>query len=136
MYIFNFFSSYFKLNRDTWRFIQLFDIMKRSSDIQSEYITINHFFFHLVFCICWQSFPCSTRSVIHCLLKLDYGGFHLHLLVLPFVYLFSSRIGVLTHSLFANDLFKRISTTFQQHFKICFLWFLHEKECSFYTHLF
>ena len=29
-----------------------------------------------------------------------------------------------------------ISTTFQHHFKICLLWFLPEKECSFYTHLF
>ena len=33
-------------------------------------------------------------------------------------------------------LVRRISTTFQYHFKICLLWFLHEKECSFYTHLF
>ena len=29
-----------------------------------------------------------------------------------------------------------ISTIFQHHFKICLLWFLPEKECSFYTHLF
>ena len=29
-----------------------------------------------------------------------------------------------------------ISTTFQHLFKICLLWFLPEKECSFYTHLF
>ena len=32
--------------------------------------------------------------------------------------------------------FQIISTTFQHHFKICLLWFLHEKECCFYTHLF
>ena len=32
--------------------------------------------------------------------------------------------------------FRRISTKFQHHFKICLLWFLHEKECSFYTNLF
>ena len=64
------------------------------------------------------------------------GGFHLHLLVFPFVYQFNSRIGVLVHSSFANDEFRRISTTFQHHFKICLLWFLHEKECSFYSHLF
>ena len=31
------------------------------------------------------------------------GGFHLHLLVFPFVYQFNSRIGVLVHSSFAND---------------------------------
>ena len=33
----------------------------------------------------------------------DKGGFHLHLLVFPFVYQFNSRIGVLVHSSFAND---------------------------------
>ena len=33
----------------------------------------------------------------------DLGGFHLHLLVFPFVYQFNSRIGVLVHSSFAND---------------------------------
>ena len=44
--------------------------------------------------------------------------------------------GVLVNSSFANDQFRAISTTFQHHFKICLLWFLHEKECSFYTHLF
>jgi hypothetical protein len=31
------------------------------------------------------------------------GGFHLHLLVFPFVNQFNSRIGVLVHSSFAND---------------------------------
>ena len=31
------------------------------------------------------------------------GGFHLHLLVFPFVYQFNSRIGVLVNSSFAND---------------------------------
>ena len=46
------------------------------------------------------------------------GGFHLHLLGFPFIYQFNSRIGV------------------QHHFKICLLWLLNEKECSFYTHLF
>ena len=64
------------------------------------------------------------------------GGFHLHFLVFPFVYQFNSRIGVLLQSSFANDQFRRISTTFQHHFKIFLLWFLHKKECSFYTHLF
>ena len=64
------------------------------------------------------------------------GGFHLHLLGFPFVYQFNSRKGVLFHSSFANDQFRRISTTFQHHFKICLLLLLNEKECSFYTHLF
>ena len=31
------------------------------------------------------------------------GGFHLYLLVFPFVYQFNSRIGVLVKSSFAND---------------------------------
>ena len=31
------------------------------------------------------------------------GGFHLHLLVFPFVYLFDSRIVALVYSSFAND---------------------------------
>ena len=31
---------------------------------------------------------------------------------------------------------RRILRTFQHHFKICLLWILHKKECSFYTHLF
>ena len=31
------------------------------------------------------------------------GGFHLHLLVFPFVYQFNSKIGVLVHPSFAND---------------------------------
>ena len=33
----------------------------------------------------------------------DYGGFHLHLLVFPFIYQFNSRIVALVCSLFAND---------------------------------
>ena len=73
----------------------------------------------------------STVDVEGCL-----GGFHLHLLVFPFVYQFNSRIGVLVHSSFANDYFRGISTSFHCHFKICLLWLLHEKQCSFYIHLF
>ena len=34
------------------------------------------------------------------------SGFHLHLLVFPFVYQFNSRIGVLVKSSFGNDKFK------------------------------
>ena len=41
-----------------------------------------------------------------------------------------SRVGALVHSSLANDYFRRISTTFQHHLKICLLWFLHEKECN------
>ena len=33
----------------------------------------------------------------------NYGGFHLQLLVFPFVHQFFSRIGVLVHSSFGND---------------------------------
>ena len=64
------------------------------------------------------------------------GGFHLHLLVFPFDYRFHSRIEALVCSSFANDKFRWISTSFQHHFKICLLWLLHEKECSFYSYLF
>ena len=44
---------------------------------------------------------------------------------------FNSRKGVLVRSSFANDQFRRISTKFQHHFKICLLWFLHEKNVAF-----
>ena len=62
--------------------------------------------------------------------------FHLHLLVLPFIYQYYSRIEALVSSSFANDEFRRISVSFQHHFKIYLLWLLHEKECSFYSYLF
>ena len=64
------------------------------------------------------------------------GGFHLHILVFSLVYQLNSRIGVLVQSSFANDQFRRISATFQHHFKIYLSWFLHEKECSFNADLF
>ena len=51
----------------------------------------------------------------------------------PFVYQFNSRIGILVHSSFANDQIKRISTTFQHHFRICLLVFLHRKEHTVWT---
>ena len=35
--------------------------------------------------------------------EVEIGGFHLHLLVFPFIHQFNSRIGVLVHSSFAND---------------------------------
>ena len=47
------------------------------------------------------------------------------------VYQFNSRIGVLIHSSFANDYFRRISTTFQHHFKICFCVFYMKKKVAF-----
>ena len=65
-----------------------------------------------------------------------FGGFYLHLLVFPFVYQFYSIIESLVSSSFANDEFRRISVSFQHHFKIYLLWLLHEKECSFYSYLF
>ena len=68
-------------------------------------------------------------NLAHC------GGFHLHLLVLPFVYQFHSRIEALVCSSFENDYFRRISALFKHHFKICLLWLLHEKECSCYFYL-
>ena len=58
----------------------------------------------------------------------------LHLLVFLFVYQFNFRIGVLVDSSFANDQFRRFSTTFQHNFKICLLWFLHKKNVAF-THI-
>ena len=77
-------------------------------------------------CYLWTRSGLHTMHLhtIHSTVHSIYGGF-------PFVYQFSYRIGVLVHSSFA-----RISTTFQHRFKICLSWFLHEKECSFYTHLF
>ena len=61
----------------------------------------------------------------------DLSGFHLQLLVFPFIYPFNSRIRVLVQSSFANEEFRRISTTFQHHFKICLLWFLQKKNVAF-----
>ena len=69
-------------------------------------------------------------------LESDCGGFQLYLLVFPFVYQFYSIIEALVSSSFANDEFRRISVSFQHHFKINLLWLLHEKECSFYSYLF
>ena len=52
----------------------------------------------------------STPKCIYIFLHLlsftsffNQGGFHLHLLVFPFVYQFNSRIGVLVRSSFANN---------------------------------
>ena len=66
------------------------------------------------------------------------GGFHLQLLVFPLVYQFNSRIRVLGqyHLQMTSSDFRRISTTLQDYFKICLLWFLHKKECSVCTPLF
>ena len=88
-----------------------------------------------------KSFPNINFPSIHSMKNLggatkrDLGGFHPHLLVFPFVYQFNSRTGVLVHSSFANDLFGRISTTFQHHFKVVCCGF-YIKKCSFYIHLF
>ena len=44
--------------------------------------------------ICYVSYLAKNKHT---------GGFHLHLLVYPFIYQFNSTIGVLVHSSFAND---------------------------------
>ena len=46
------------------------------------------------------------------LLWTHFGGFHLHLLVFPFVYQFYPKIKALVYSSFANDYVKRISASF------------------------
>jgi hypothetical protein len=64
-----------------------------------------------------------------------YGGFHLHLSVFVFLYQFNTRIGFLVHFIICKWLvqkdFNNISVSFQK-----FVVVLHEKERSFYTHLF
>ena len=45
----------------------------------------------------------SLLCFVQVFLKQTLSRFYLHLLVLPFVYQFNSRIGVLVHSSFAND---------------------------------
>ena len=56
----------------------------------------------------------------------DFVGFHLRLLVFPFIYQFNSRIGVLVKSSFANELvqkdFNNISASFQNLFVVIFKW--------------
>ena len=51
--------------------------------------------------------------------------------------IFSSKIHSRIESLsFANGYCKSILASFHHHFKICLLWLLHKKECSFYSCLF
>ena len=77
----------------------------------------------LLLCTCiLATFFCSVPYL---------GGFHLHLLVFPFVYQFNSIIGVLVNSSFANDQFRIISTTFQHHFKIFCCGFYMKKNVAF-----
>ena len=71
----------------------------------------------------YQSYKCrktfhSIQPIKYRNSSLDIGGFHLHLLVFPFVYQFNSRVGVLVNSSFANDKFRRISTTFRNMFVV------------------
>ena len=54
----------------------------------------------------------------------------------PFGFIFGLSVQVLFCSSFANYWFKRISARFQHHFRICLLWFLHKKECTFYNYRF
>ena len=89
--------------------------------LQSASISLATFFLSLA-CFLPSFLSCLSfsRSRQTTLSLTTQGGFHLHLLVFPFVYQFNSRIGVLVYLSFANDQFRRISTTFQHHFKICF----------------
>ena len=50
----------------------------------------------------WFTLTGPVYNAGRCLVS-SLGGFHLHLLVFPFVYQFNSRIGILDHSSFAND---------------------------------
>ena len=77
---------------------------------------------------CWNDLKNMAFQVLN-----GIGGFHLHILVFPFVYQFNSRIVALVYSSFHQ---MTSSGEFQHHFKICLLLFLYEKECSFYTNLF
>ena len=60
-----------------------------------------------------------------------FGGFHLHLLVLPFVCQFHSTIEAIIYSSFTNDYFRRISASFQHHFKIVCCNFYMKKNVTF-----
>ena len=70
----------------------------------------------------------SLSTILLMARQCEEDGFHLHRLVLPFVHQFNFRIEVLVYSSFGNDQLRKISTTFQHHFKIWLLWFLHKKE--------
>ena len=61
----------------------------------------------------WVSSPSCDKIKVTVTESSHRIGFHLHLLVFSFIYQFNSRIGVLVNSSFANDQFRRISTTFQ-----------------------
>ena len=69
----------------------------------------------------WWGFICTSflswlSSTNHRWVSSTPFGIYFHLLV-------NSRTGLLFHSSFANDKFRRISTTFQQHCNIWLLWF-------------
>ena len=75
----------------------------------------------------WQSLFFSTELLFIILIsaKSFNVGFHLNLLVFPFVYQFNSRIVAVHHLQMTS------SEEFQHHFKICLLWFLHTKKVAF-----
>ena len=60
--------------------------------------------------ICYLLETCISLKILN---VSKYGGFHVHLLVFPFVYQFNSRIGFLDHHLQMTS-----SEGFQQHFSI------------------
>ena len=80
------FSNFKSLANSYWKF---FVIQTASSNV---------YLIHIICIENWQKF----------------GGFHIHLLVFPFVYQFTSRIGVLVNSSFEMTSSER----FQQHFNI------------------
>ena len=47
--------------------------------------------------------PDVNRTILRLPVPVERGGFHLHLLVFPFIYQFHSRIEALVSSSFAND---------------------------------
>ena len=69
-------------------------------------------------------------------LFIEYDSFHLCLFDFHFIYQFYFLMTTLVKSAFWNTADLLIFKSFQHHFKICLLWFLHKKRCSFYTHLF
>ena len=75
----------------------------------------------------WKHTVITLACKFVCLFGL--GGFHLHLLAFPKSLV--CQIGFLVRSSFANDNFRRISTTLQHHFKMCLLRFYMKKRGAF-----
>ena len=63
-------------------------------------------------------------------------SFHLCLFDFHFIYQFYFLLSTLVKSAFWIPDGLLIFKSFQHHFNVCLLWFLHKKRSSFYTHLF